>query len=171
MSPAEREEYRALWSEALNGDRTVTHEKVLHFHKLLLDAVQAQRPWATIVLNSAVIEGLRKELKGRSKAEVVALVDYNGESVGKSLRLGRRRTDADGRSYFQQALIHEFSWDELAEWLNMVERQITSLLVNRHMADRLLSLRIKHPFTYGPAEACQLEGTTIETFLGQVEAA
>lgn len=171
MSIEERAEYATLVDEVLNGDRTVDDGKVQRYRNGLVDAVKAQRAWAEMVLLQAQMDGLRKDLKQKSKDEAVAIVAYDGRLVGKTMRAGRRRRDDQGRVTFQQALLQDFSWNELTEWLDMISAQIGALLVNKHIADRLLTLREKFPETHGPAEACALLGTTVETYLGVEEAA
>jgi hypothetical protein len=153
--------------EVLNGDRSSNPEKVKLLAKGLNDAVQAHRPWAQIVLDRALHEGLHKRLVDYAKVESVVLVSHDGEVVAKATRVGRRRRDDAGRQYFQQSALEDFSWAELEEWLRMIQKNLFALLVNERMAQRLLSLRALVPDSAGPGDACVRLGTTVNAYLSQ----
>lgn len=166
----ERAEYDTLVNEVLNGDRCVDQGKVTRFRHGLEDAIQSQRPWAQDVMVNATEYGLRKLLKDRAKAEAVTLIDYRGHLIAKTTRIGRKRRTSTGESVYQQTLMDDFSWDELEEWLRTITSQITSLLINKDMADRLLALRQQFPETATPREACAQLGVSVNEFLATATA-
>lgn len=170
LAPDERAECVALMDEVLNGDRSSSPDKVKQFAAGLNDAVQAQRPWAQIVLDRALHDGLHKRLVDFAKQESVVLVAHDGVVVAKATRVGRRRRDGAGRQYFQQSALEDFSWGELEEWLRMIQKNLFALLVNERMAQRLLDLRTLVPDSMGPGDACVRLGTTVNAYLGQVAA-
>lgn len=170
LSSDERTERNALMDEVLNGDRATSPEKVKRFAKGLNDAVQAQRPWAQIVLDRALYDGLHKRLVDYAKLESVVIVAHDGTMIAKATRVGRRKRDAAGRQYFQQAAMEDFSWAELEEWLRMIQKNLFGLLVSERMAERLLDLRKQVPDSVGPGDACLKLGTTVEDYLGAVTA-
>lgn len=163
----EREEYDALINDCLNGDRIVNHDKVLRFKRGLEDAVQAHRPWARDLQDSAMIDGLRKILKARAKAESVILVDYRGNLIAKATRIGRRTKSTNGSTTHDQALITDFTWEQLEEWLYGIQSQIKSLLVNVDVANRLKELRKEYPETTTVNEALLLAGKSLNEYLGR----
>lgn len=163
----EREEYDALVNQVLNGDRIVNADKAHRFRLGLEDAVQAHRPWAQDVLANATEYGLRKILKDRAKTEARTMIDYRGNIIAKTTRIGRRRKSASGVTFFDQALMDDFTWDELREWLDQISRQISAMFINKDMADRLLSLHERFPDSATPREACALLGTTVNDYLAR----
>lgn len=165
LSPEERNEWDTLLGDALNGSRTVDDAAVTRAESMLADAQQAHQPWASVIVRSLILRGLRAALNAKSKSESVALVSYNGTHVAKTTRLGTKRRRHDGSLESQQVLLHEMSWDELGAWLNMIKSQISSLLVNESMAQRLMPLRDRFPDTFGPREACDLLGMTVDEYL------
>jgi hypothetical protein len=170
MTDDERDEWEAMLAEAhgdpANGGKA-TKAMAARLADALRDAEQAGRRWAAHVLDDATADGLHGLLKKALKRQSVVLVSHDGRLVGKASRVGVRRAAADGTRQWQQALIHDLTWDELAEWLDGISDLISSLLVNRTMAERLLALRERHPDTVGPAEACARLGTTVTEFLAE----
>ena len=163
-------EYEKALRDALEPSSAVDHLTVERFVRILEDAVQAQRPWAQLVLDCAKRQGLnailREELVGFTRAEDAALFAYQGDVVSISMRHGRRRRDQEtSRMFWQQALFEDFSWAELAEWLAMINSQIGAALINQEVGERLMGLRAKFPETYGPADACKRLGVTIAEYL------
>lgn len=165
MSPEERAEYQTLLAEVLGDSHEVDADMVGRYRELLIDASNAQRAWADFVLDAAQLDGLRNDLKRKVKRESIALVDYHGKPVGVATRVGVPKRASSGKSRYVQTLFSAVSWDELAEWLDMINGQIQTLLINRHVAQRLIGLREQFPDTLGPGEACGRLGTTVEQFL------
>lgn len=153
-------EWQEILSGALNGSRRVDDAAVHRAEDAL-----AEYPDARLVERAYVLGGIRRDMNKISKREAVVLVNHNGTGVTKSIRLGVPRRREDGTREAQQVLIHEMTWGELANWLAMIQTNISALIVNEAMASRLLELRDQYPDTVGPAEACERMGTTIEGFL------
>lgn len=162
----ERQEYLAALDEALAACGGAPDPGAVDALAGALDgAARAGRAWADAVRDRLVRDDLRGHLKTRAKAAAVALVAYDGRVVARTVRVGVRRRAAAGPAHWQQALLEDLTWAELADFLAMVRSQIGSLLVNQAMAGRLLALRADHPGTRGPAQACAALGTTVEAFL------
>lgn len=169
LDEEEQEEYDALLADAIGDVKEgtkATRRLALRFHELLLDAEQAGRRWAGRVLDEDAIAGHEKRLNKALDVVATTLVSHDGKLIGKSMRRGVRRRKSDGAIEATRMLFHEMSWDELRSWFEMIEQQIAGLLVNRTVANKLLSLEAKFPTTYGPAEAAARAGTTIEALLG-----
>ena len=159
--PAEgRAAWHELLSAALNGSRDVNDAAVARAEVAL-----TRYEYERAVVRSYTRAGLRRDLNNISKAESVALVAHNGSHVAKTTRLGTRRRRDDGTYESQQVLIHDMTWEELGNWLLMIETQIGALLVNQAMAKKLLILREEYPESIGPKDACVAKGTTIEEYL------
>lgn len=171
MDEDERAEYEATMREAggdpSNGGKNAA-EAAARLHQLLLDAEQAQRRWASRVLDDDVLEGHVKRLKEWWKKQAVVLVSYKGSIIGKTTRVGARKRDEDGREMWQQTLFHSMTWNQVIDWLEMVERQLGGLLVNKAMGRRLLQLRDACPDSIGPADAAERLGVSVEDWLAEV---
>jgi len=152
--------WQEILSGALNGSRRVDDAAVARAERELVDYSESRA-----VERAYVVQGIRRDMNKISKSEAMTLVNHNGTGVVKSIRLGTRRRRTDGSQEAQQVLIHEMTWDELQNWLVMIRAQVSALLVNDAMAEKLLSLRDQYPDTVGPAEACEQAGTSIEAFL------
>lgn len=126
---------------------------------------QVSEPWAEQLLDDAQVDGLWAVLKDRLKAESVVLVNHNGRVIGKSTRVGSRSRKPDGTEVWAQPLIHEMTWAQVEQWLARTLVAVSSLLVNKKMADRLLSLRDQFPESVGPADACAQLGTSVDDYL------
>lgn len=174
MTDEECQEWEAMLAEA-HGDASnggkATKAMASILRRLLLDAEQAGRRWAASVLDDATVDGLHAMLKKSLKSKSVVPVSYDGRVIGKPMRVGVRRKRADGTKQWQQALIHDLTWDELAEHLRMINEMIGGLLVNQAVARRLFTLREQFPQTAGPAEACSQLGMTVDEFLASEDAA
>ncbi len=174
MTEEELTEWEAMLTAA-HGDPSdggkATKLMAAKLHQLLLDAEQAGRRWAAHVVDDATVDGLHSLLKAALKRQSIVMVSHDGQVVGKATRIGVRRQVADGTEAWQQALIHDLTWDELAKWMRMISAQVSALLVNQSMAHRLLTLRKQYPDTAGPAEACERMGLTVAEFLESEEAA
>lgn len=163
-------EYEQALRDALGPSGVVDHRTVERFLRILNDAVQAQRPWARLVIECATRQGLnailREELVAITRPEDAALFDYHGEIVQISMRRGRRRRNpTTKRVFWQQALFADFSWADIAEWMAVINSQLGAALINQEVGERLMRLRTKFPETFGPAEACERLGTTIAGYL------
>lgn len=174
MTEEELTEWEAMLVDAHgdpdNGGKA-TKAMAAALHRMLLDAEQAGRRWAAHVMDDATVSGLHSLLKGALKRRSIAMVSHDGRMIGKATRVGVQRRRGDGVREWQQALIHDLTWEELEEHLAMIVNLIGSLLVNQSMAQRLLDLRREHPHTSGPAEACSQLGCSVEEFLSREAAA
>lgn len=171
LAPPERVMWNELQDHALEvtgGDARAAVELVRTW---LVDAEQAGHPWPRAIIDRCIADGIHRRLVHYGKRVSVAMVAYNGKVVAKATRVGRRRRDPEtGRLYFQQTLFEDFSWAELDGWLRMIQGQIEGLRVDVHMAEKLADLKARYPDSYGPAEACEQMGTTIDRYLGDAAA-
>jgi hypothetical protein len=165
LSPEERVELDSLLSSALNGSRNADPAAVDRAEAALVSAEQSGREWPSIVMRQAMRAQLQVELKSIAKDESMAMVDYQGRLIAKTLRRGVKRRNSDGSMSWQQALINEMSWPEFVNWIDMNAAQIEGLRVNQAMADQLLPLREKFPDSVGPGDACSRLGVSIEDYL------
>lgn len=122
-------------------------------------------PWSAAVLDDAQADGLWAAFKAQMKAESRTLVSHDGQLVGKALRVGAKRRRDDGTEAWQQSLLHDMSWAQVEAWLDQTIRQVSALLVNQGIAERLLDLRDRFPESHGPADACAAIGTSLDAYL------
>lgn len=168
MSDDERAEFEALLRETIgdpnNGGKFIG-ERAVALRDGLLDAEQAGRKWATMVLDDALIDGLSKLAKGWLKRLSVVLVAFDGTVVGKATRVGRKVKRNDGTEAWQQALIHDMTWAEVAAWIDNLAAQQRALGATRQMGYRILELQEAVPDSLGPADAARRLGTTVEAWI------
>lgn len=131
-------------------------------HRLLLDAVQAQRPWAGAVIDAALIDGLAKRVKAHQRKRSRLITKRLGQVVTISTRVGTRRNGE-----WVQAHLDAMDWEEVDVWASMTVRNIQGLEPAKAVAEKLGRLREAYPASTGPADAAKRAGTTVEAFLAE----
>lgn len=161
LSPEERDEYEAVVLEAF-GNGGTTRQKGVRFEQLLLDAEQAHRPWAALLLAETRLQGLIA--KGRRDFQRLneVPVSYEGDVLGMPKALSVRKRNDEGETVHQLAMISFHSWDDVIAKARSLGNTIRGYQATQAGLLRLLLLREDYPETDGPAEACKLAGTTIE---------
>lgn len=167
MSREEKNEYEDLMREACGDPAAgvkVTGHIGKRLHELLLDAEQAGRLWARVVLHEDVIHGHQARAKAWLKKQSVVNMAWNGKVVGVTTRVGVRKRSLNGIE-FAQKLFDQMTWEELADHIETITTQTSALLVNKAAADRLMDLRDLCPSSVGPADAASQLGTTVDAWL------
>lgn len=165
----QRHEYDEAMTEAIGTDRDskVTREMGERVRQMLLDAEQAQRPWASQMLDDDQLAGcVNRAKRWLDSHQERMLVAFNGQIIAKARRKGRKqRNQADGSSTWQRTLFDDFSWSELEEFLQSAIGRAAAEQVNIASARKLLVLKERAPDTYGPQEASERLGTSIDEVL------
>ena len=165
LSPDERDAWRALLDDALNGSRQADPAAVGRAMAALDQADRAGAEWPTLIRAQAVRTVLQAELKRYAKAEAMTAVTYNGTPLVRTARRGVRQQAADGSTTYEQKLLWDMDWPEVDTWAASNESQIHGLLANRDIARKLQDLRRMAPRSTGPADAASQLGTTVEAVL------
>lgn len=164
----ERDEYEDLIAEVVNAT-TDSSERLDLFDAKLLDAVLAQRPWATDVARASRRYGLAKEI-ARFEARNRALVSHDGKLLSLPAVQARKVTTSAGEVTYQRELITVWTWDQIrAKRVEVLTAQSTYSAKLSHY-DRLLALRDKAPDTASPAEAAAALGVDLDEWLGSAAA-
>ena len=166
LSIEERDEFRSLMSEALDGSRQPDISAVARAMDAMEAADRAGRAWPDEVRRQAIHQLLQSELKRIAKEESMVSVDYNGRFVQKTARRGVVKRQIDGTTYRQQSLWTDMTWEEFEGWSAMNDAQIDGLMVNRHAAAKLRTLHERFPESRTVGEALAAIGATLEEFLG-----
>lgn len=167
-SPEERDEYEDLIAEVVNTT-TNTSDRLDLFEDKLIDAMQAQRPWAIDVARACRRYGLAKEItrfEGRSRT----LVSHDGKLMSQPRVQARRVVSASGEQTYQRELIEVWTWEQLAAKRAEVLQAQDSYSAKLGHYDRLLALRDKAPDTASPAEAAAALGLDLDEWLGSAAA-
>lgn len=161
MTPDERVEYEALMAEVLaeakrSGDRT---ELLLD---KLRDAEQANRSWATRLLDDYCRDGASKDVRRAAKA---------GRSADLKLKRGGVRqvpvvvgVVRDGE--WEQVPLPTITRSELSAHAEMIRAQIAALGAHETAARRLLATMDRHPECTTLGEALDAEGRDLDDVLG-----
>ena len=166
LSIEERDEFRSLMSEALDGSRQPDVSAVARAMDAMEAADRAGRAWPDEVRRQAIHQLLQSELKRIAKEESMVSVDYNGRFVQKTARRGVVKRRIDGTTHRQQSLWTDMTWEEFEGWSAMNDAQIDGLMVNRHAATKLRTLHERFPESRTVGEALAAIGATLEEFLG-----
>jgi len=174
ISNEDRAEYESLMQQAWgdNGHTVVTAEAASHMRRLLVEAEQAGRPWASVILDAALASGLqsigKKWLKNRSLVPVA----YDGSLLGSTTtRVGVTHRDAAGSAINEQRLFQFLTWDQLISKQDRVRAQIRAIGISHTAITKLLLLRERFPDSAGPGEALELAGLSVKDYLAADEAA
>lgn len=175
LSQEEREEYDALLFEAgydEAGGRRPSGEIGDRMHALLIDAVQAGRPWAGYVIDDDARRGHLARFKRWDKARHILTVNHESVIVPRAAVMGvKRRDPGTGEMVHQQALFAEMSWVELAGVMESAQGRIASDLITVGTCKKLLALALRCPGSSGPTEACERLGLDLHAYLVGDEAA
>ena len=164
-SEEERAEYEALMTRVLAATESMA-ERVDLMDRLLADAVQAQRFWASEVERESRRAGYASRIKRHEKERQTVLVAHNGALLTKPRVIGTTRR-VDGRAVAVQTLFDAMTWDELEAKRSDYLVQMRAYDTNIATIDRLLALRDLAPDSATPEEAAAEIGTDIDTWLGQ----
>lgn len=164
-SPQEREEFEELLA-AVTSASSGTTDRLDLMDRLINDAMQAHRPWATEVARAARREGFAREIK-RFQDRQRATVAYDGRVLSVPAIQARRVVDGSGAVAFQRELIELWTWDELtAKRAEAIQASRTYSEKVAHY-DRLLVLRDLAPESSTPAEAAESLGFELGDWLGR----
>lgn len=174
LSPEELADYEELMYQATHlegGARRPSAEIGPEMLRLLDDAIQAQRPWATWVKEGATLSGLRSHGVKWVNARERLTTALNGvREISKAAARGVRRKDAQGRAVHQQTLWEDMFEDDLAQIARRAGGQILAERENIAIARRLSDL-IARTGRMPVSEALASIGMSLEEFLGQEDAA
>lgn len=163
-SPEEREEFEAACIEAW-GSSVRQGERTEAFIDALRDARQAQRFWASDVLEEALRTGASSILKNWSKRQRI-VITFEGEVVSRPRMIGRRRDDGEGRGYTEQALLDSFTLDELRSKRTEYLAQIKAYRQNIAVIDQLIAL-CEATGCDTPADAARALGVSVDDWIGR----
>lgn len=166
FDPDERVELDALITEAF-GNGGTTAEKGARFERLLFDAEQAQRMWASRVLDECRRQGLIAYGRREFQRLNTVPVSYNGKVLSMPLAMSRRQRTETGEVVQELRLIEFWTWDEVIAKARDIGKVIEGYSATLEGLMRLLALRELFPESTGPAQACLLAGTTIEVIVSE----
>lgn len=152
-------EYRAILEEVSAGTRS-TGERAAHLQRLLADAEQAGRPWATAALDDAQLAGLAKTVKAHMKASSVVTI----KKAERSGVIGVRR-NVNGTEQWHQVPLGDVTWDELESSTRLAKSNAKALSITVRIQQKLLKLREDHPTTRTIGEALAAVGQSLDEYL------
>lgn len=169
LSNEERAEYDALVFEAgfdESGTRRPSHEIAERFHDLLLDAVQAKRPWAQWVLDEDARAGHLRRFKAWDRIRN----PVQTKSGGKLIRLSRiqalRRRDPETEALFWQDTDYEdMTAGDLDSVIDGMRGKISPLTHNLETALSLRTLVDGQPAGTKVRDVLAARGVTIDEYL------
>lgn len=162
----ERDEINAMWREAWEGQTVpaVVAGRALH---LLRDAEQAQRQWATEMLDAAVRSGLREQAKTWRKRRLAPIVvSSKGKVVGEmqsAYSVPERRLD--GKPVFALKRIVDMTWVQVESLLADTHQRIAAAQLTQRQLRKLLALRDLRPSSSGPADAANSANISLDQVL------
>ena len=169
LSPEERPEFDALFEEAgidEAGNPRPSREIKARMRPLLRDAVKAGRVWAQYVLDDAVDDGLLAAWKRWNNEQKRMRTLHNGVIVPvRAVRGTRRRDPETGQVVNQQSFWREMSWADVRQQLDDSRKRIDAERITESIANRLLVLLLDCPKSAGPADACELLGVDMQSYL------
>jgi hypothetical protein len=170
LAPEERPEHAGLMAEAGYDETT---GRVLPAHvikqrlvRLLLDAEQAGRKWATYLMRDALANGLHAHWKSWDDAEKKLKFFMNGVIVPARAQRGVRRRTITGRVEHQRSFWREMSWAEVEQQIDDAEARIAAEGITKAIGFRLLKLRLEAPDSTGPGDACERTDRDFYEYLG-----
>lgn len=163
QNPAERREYEALLTAVLT-EADSTGERVALMDRLIDDAVQAQRPWATKVEESSRRIGYASEIKSYLKRTRV-VVAIRDREVSKPRTIGAKVTNNDGKVVDLQLPFEVLTFDQIRDKRREYLKSIAAFKDNLSMLGRLLDLADAAPGTNTPAEAAVALGIDLDSYL------
>lgn len=160
-SEEERLEFDELLAVVVASSSSST-ERLDLMDRLVTDAIQAHRPWASDVARASRREGFGREIRRFQDRQRVP-VSYDGQVMQVPAVQGRRVADGS----FQRELIELWTWDELD--VKRREAITASRTYSAKVAhyDRLLALRVASPDSKTPAEAAAALGVDLGEWLGR----
>lgn len=175
LSTEERAEYDALLYEAgydTDGQRRPSGEIGDRMHRLLADAVQAGRTWASYVIDDDARRGHVSRFKRWDKVRTPMEVNHQSVIVKRAAVMGVLRRDVEtGAAYHQQALYADMTWGELVGVLEGAQGRIASDRITAGICKKLLALKLRAPDSMGPGDACGRLGVDMHSYLASEEAA
>lgn len=173
LTPKEREEYDTLLFEAGcydNGQPRPSGEIGPRMVEHLRDAVQAQRPWAAMVLDDITEQGALARWKSWHKRRVVVeLGEGDGEKTvvtTKAAAMSVRRQSEAG-VYNQLTLWRDMTREELQQVIDGANRRIASDTKNVQLARKVLALLNRVPRATTAQEAAKALDITLEDYLAE----
>ena len=154
----ELEEYRAILDEVAAGTKS-TGERAAELDRLLLDAEQAGRRWATEALRDSRLSGHAKLVKAHMKAPARVVAP----KVDRSTVIGVRR---GAKATWHQVPLDDVLWSELEASTELTRANAKALRANVRFNEKILELREQVPESTGPGDALRQLDTTLEQFLG-----
>jgi hypothetical protein len=168
LSAEERAEYDALVFEAgfdQIGKRRPSHEIGDHFHELLLDAIQAKRPWAQWVMDEDAKAGHIRRFKAWDRTRHPVRTK-DGERVVRVSRVQavRRRDPETEAMFWQDADYEDMTASDLDSVIAGMDSKIAPLVCNRETARSLRTL-IESCGTRTVREALEIRGLSMDEYL------
>lgn len=153
----ERHEFNALLDDA-NALDAPTRARGVEVLRLLDDAIQAQQPWAQIVIDGWMLSGAMNAAKRRHKQTSVAKVKLTNAERVRPMVVGTKRVDPSGALVDQQELVLELPWAAVEDRVKSSARRVRDLGFTVATDRKVLALRARCPESSTPAEACRLLG-------------
>lgn len=168
LSIEERAEYDALVFEAgfdQVGRRRPSHEIGDHFHELLLNAIQAKRPWAQWVMDEDARAGHIRRFKAWDRTRHPVHTRDGDRVVRSSGVQAVRRRDAETEAMFWQDVeLEDMTPADLDSVIAGMDSKIAPLVFNREIARSLRAL-VEQTGAATVREALNLRGTSMDDYL------
>lgn len=159
----ERAEFDLAVEMAWRAGRN-SHERGAEFLRIVRDAEQAQRRWATEVIDSALRDGMWKRLKEHHKAIAPLLVAFAARTYSMSRIGGVARQTASGTTFEQLAFI-DMTREELLAKQDEYETTAFAARRDKYLISRLIALLDQEPTALTPSDAATRLGIDIEEYL------
>ncbi|MCA1570811.1 MAG: hypothetical protein LC798_10940 [Chloroflexi bacterium] len=163
-SPEEKAEFSELCDKAWVAADS-TGERVAEFDRLLRDAEQAHRFYASDVAREARRLGLAVILKNWHKAHRRMAFAHNGQMLDRPRIVGTKITDEAGQMYDVQTLFDYLTWDQIEDKIVAYSRNVKTYRDNIALARKVLALRDLAPSAATPAEAASALGISLDDYL------
>lgn len=166
-SPEERDEYDELLAQVV-ASTTDTTARLDLMERLIQDAVQAHRFWASDVERAARRDGFAGEIKRYQDRNRALVASETGRVLNVPRVQGTVGRREDGQTFHQRALIELWTWEQIAT--KRAEAIRAQRLYGDKVAhyDKLLALRDLCPDSATPADAARQLGINLDDWLGQV---
>jgi hypothetical protein len=168
LSVEERAEYDATVFEAgfdRAGKRRPSHEIGEHFHALLLDAIQAKRPWAQWVMDEDARAGHIRRFKAWDRTRQ-PVHTKDGERIVRVSRVQavRRRDPETEAMFWQDTEYEDMGVADLDSVIAGMDGKIAPLLHNRETARSLRDL-VEQTGAATVREALKRRGMSMDNYL------
>lgn len=138
---AEYDQLHYLATHEKNGKRRKSADVGPEMLRLLKDAVQARKAWATWLMDDALIDGLRDRANKWARTKEIIETILGGRVVTKAAAYAIRKRDPEsGKSEHQPTFWQDMSADDVRQLIQSRASQVLSERATIALARRVLEL-------------------------------